>query len=206
MICSESMFTVYIFFLCNAQGHILLWRPPTAALVVCAQGWGFLQEKSRLSMVLLKHIPLESELENSPLNWKMYNDLDLCLSPSLSLPLPSSPPPPSLSLCSLSLSPFLPYSFLHIPIRKYTQELGDKMRSLGHEYGVTTGRPRRCGWLDTVVVKYTAMINGFTRFICIYIQCIEVICMLYISESDCHSDASMWLQYYCLYRLRQLLP
>lgn len=107
MICSESMFTVCIFFLCNAQGRILLWRPPTAALVVCAQGWGFLQEKSRLSMVLLKHIPLESELENSPLNWKMYNDLDLCLSPT-----PFLPPPLSLS----ALSPSLPFSLTHSSI------------------------------------------------------------------------------------------
>ncbi len=39
---------------------------------------------------------------------------------------------------------------------------GDKIRELGHEYGTTTGRPRRCGWLDLVAVKYSVMINGIT--------------------------------------------
>lgn len=41
-------------------------------------------------------------------------------------------------------------------------ETGNKIRELGHEYGVTTGRPRRCGWFDAVVVKYSARINGTT--------------------------------------------
>ena len=41
-------------------------------------------------------------------------------------------------------------------------ETGDKIREIGHEYGVTTGRPRRCGWFDAVVVKYSARINGMT--------------------------------------------
>lgn len=39
---------------------------------------------------------------------------------------------------------------------------GDLIREKGHEYGTTTGRARRCGWLDLVVLKYSAMINGFT--------------------------------------------
>jgi adenylosuccinate synthase len=38
---------------------------------------------------------------------------------------------------------------------------GDKLRSEGNEYGTTTGRPRRCGWLDLVALKYTRMVNGF---------------------------------------------
>lgn len=41
-------------------------------------------------------------------------------------------------------------------------EIGDKIRELGHEYGTTTGRPRRCGWLDLVMIKYAARINGLT--------------------------------------------
>ena len=44
------------------------------------------------------------------------------------------------------------------------QALGDKLRDVGREYGVTTGRPRRCGWFDAVVARYSAMINGFTRW------------------------------------------
>ena len=41
-----------------------------------------------------------------------------------------------------------------------TDEIGDHIRERGHEYGTTTGRPRRCGWLDTVVLRYSAMHNG----------------------------------------------
>jgi adenylosuccinate synthase len=37
---------------------------------------------------------------------------------------------------------------------------GDLIRKNGNEYGTTTGRPRRCGWFDAVLAKYTAMING----------------------------------------------
>ncbi|XP_072407185.1 adenylosuccinate synthetase isozyme 2-like isoform X2 [Chiloscyllium punctatum] len=41
-------------------------------------------------------------------------------------------------------------------------ELGELLQRRGHEFGVTTGRRRRCGWLDLVLVKYACMINGFT--------------------------------------------
>lgn len=40
--------------------------------------------------------------------------------------------------------------------------LGDRIRERGHEYGTTTGRPRRCGWLDAVALSYTAAITGTT--------------------------------------------
>ncbi len=40
--------------------------------------------------------------------------------------------------------------------------LGDQLRTLGGEFGATTGRPRRCGWFDAVVVRYGARINGLT--------------------------------------------
>jgi adenylosuccinate synthase len=40
---------------------------------------------------------------------------------------------------------------------------GEKMRETGHEYGSTTGRPRRCGWLDMVSLDYAIMINGVTK-------------------------------------------
>ncbi|HLX12517.1 MAG TPA: adenylosuccinate synthetase, partial [Bacteroidota bacterium] len=39
-------------------------------------------------------------------------------------------------------------------------ETGEKLRTIGHEFGATTGRPRRCGWFDVVALKYSAMING----------------------------------------------
>eukprot|EP00118_Oscarella_pearsei_P003055 m.12728 g.12728 ORF g.12728 m.12728 type:complete len:488 (+) comp24254_c0_seq1:1224-2687(+) len=43
-----------------------------------------------------------------------------------------------------------------------TDAIGAKMQEIGREWGVTTGRKRRCGWLDLVVVKYSAVINGYT--------------------------------------------
>ncbi|MEM1041466.1 MAG: adenylosuccinate synthase [Bacteroidota bacterium] len=40
--------------------------------------------------------------------------------------------------------------------------IGQKLRDVGQEYGATTGRPRRCGWLDLVALRYTTAVNGFT--------------------------------------------
>jgi adenylosuccinate synthase len=42
-------------------------------------------------------------------------------------------------------------------------ETGKKIQDLGHEFGATTGRPRRCGWLDLPALKYAIMINGATE-------------------------------------------
>ena len=44
-------------------------------------------------------------------------------------------------------------------------EVGKKIRDLGHEYGAVTGRERRCGWIDLVALKYAIMINGVTKLI-----------------------------------------
>jgi adenylosuccinate synthase len=43
-----------------------------------------------------------------------------------------------------------------------TDETGEKLREIGHEFGTTTGRPRRCGWLDLVALRYAARVNGLT--------------------------------------------
>jgi adenylosuccinate synthase len=40
---------------------------------------------------------------------------------------------------------------------------GERLRQLGDEYGATTGRPRRCGWFDAVVVRYAVRVNGLTH-------------------------------------------
>jgi len=42
-------------------------------------------------------------------------------------------------------------------------DIGDTLRKVGHEYGATTGRARRCGWLDLVLLKYAIAINGITE-------------------------------------------
>lgn len=44
-------------------------------------------------------------------------------------------------------------------------ETGERLRSIGHEFGATTGRPRRCGWLDLVALKYAVMMSGVSELI-----------------------------------------
>lgn len=42
-------------------------------------------------------------------------------------------------------------------------EAGEKLRAEGHEFGATTGRPRRCGWIDLVALKYAVRVNGMNE-------------------------------------------
>lgn len=44
-------------------------------------------------------------------------------------------------------------------------ETGEELRKIGNEFGATTGRPRRCGWIDLVALKYTCMLNGVTNVV-----------------------------------------
>lgn len=50
---------------------------------------------------------------------------------------------------------------------------GDLIREKGREFGTTTGRPRRCGWLDLVVLRYTAMLNGYTSIALMLLDVLE---------------------------------
>jgi adenylosuccinate synthase len=45
------------------------------------------------------------------------------------------------------------------------EETGEELRKLGSEFGATTGRPRRCGWIDLVALKFACMINGVTQIV-----------------------------------------
>jgi adenylosuccinate synthase len=44
-------------------------------------------------------------------------------------------------------------------------EVGEELRRIGHEFGATTGRPRRCGWIDLPALKYAIMLNGVTELV-----------------------------------------
>jgi len=44
-------------------------------------------------------------------------------------------------------------------------EMGERLRKAGNEYGAVTGRPRRCGWFDAPLLRYTAMLNGFDSLV-----------------------------------------
>ncbi len=44
-------------------------------------------------------------------------------------------------------------------------EFGEHLRDVGHEFGTTTGRPRRCGWYDAVVTRFATRVNGLTDIV-----------------------------------------
>ena len=52
-------------------------------------------------------------------------------------------------------------------------ETGEKLRKIGNEFGAVTGRPRRCGWLDLVALKYAVMIDGVTDLIMMKSDCLD---------------------------------
>jgi len=52
-------------------------------------------------------------------------------------------------------------------------ELETKLRKIGHEYGVTTKRPRRCGWLDLVVLEHSCRVNGYTSIMLTKLDCLD---------------------------------
>jgi adenylosuccinate synthase len=57
-------------------------------------------------------------------------------------------------------------------VTEQDNETGDRIRIAGNEFGTTTGRPRRCGWFDGVMVKYAARINGLT---CLSMMLLDVL-------------------------------
>jgi adenylosuccinate synthase len=57
-------------------------------------------------------------------------------------------------------------------VTELKNDIGDRIRIQGNEFGTTTGRPRRCGWLDLVVVNYAARVNGMT---CIGLMLLDVL-------------------------------
>jgi len=80
------------------------------------------------------------------------------------------------------------------PLPTELQEpLGTQMRTLGNEFGATTGRPRRCGWFDGVVVRYAARINGLTGLAVTKLDVLDTfekvaICTGYKVGDDLHTE------------------
>ncbi len=60
-------------------------------------------------------------------------------------------------------------------LTEQNNDIGNEIRELGHEYGTTTKRPRRCGWLDLVALKYVINLNGITS---LAINHVDTICKL----------------------------
>src|SRR5947208_16500814 len=72
-------------------------------------------------------------------------------------------------------------------------ETGERIRRIGREYGTVTGRPRRCGWFDSVAVRYSARVSGATEIAVMLLDvlsCLETlqVPVAYEDESDFRTD------------------
>uniref|UniRef100_A0A4W5REV2 Adenylosuccinate synthetase n=1 Tax=Hucho hucho TaxID=62062 RepID=A0A4W5REV2_9TELE len=64
-------------------------------------------------------------------------------------------------------------------------EVGELLQTRGHEVGVTTGRKRRCGWLDLVILRYANMINGFTIHLeIVNMKPFSIFCMTHVPSAN----------------------
>ena len=75
-------------------------------------------------------------------------------------------------------------------VTELVDDIGKKIQEIGHEYGVTTGRPRRCGWFDAVIMKYAVLVGGITNVALTKIDVFDSfdeikICIAY---KDCRND------------------
>lgn len=75
-------------------------------------------------------------------------------------------------------------------VSELTDDIGKKIQEIGREFGVTTGRPRRCGWFDSVIMKYAVLVGGITKVALTKIDVFDTfdeikICTAY---KDCRND------------------
>ncbi len=84
---------------------------------------------------------------------------------------------------------------------EFDKEFGDKIRQIGGEYGATTGRPRRCGWFDAVIVRLAARVNGLTSLAITKLDVLDSlpeikICTAYKYGEKIleHYPAELWIQ------------
>ncbi len=71
--------------------------------------------------------------------------------------------------------------------------MSERVRTLGGEFGATTGRPRRCGWFDAVVVRYATRINGLTDVAVTKLDILDTldriaVCTGYEYDGDLHTE------------------
>jgi len=77
-----------------------------------------------------------------------------------------------------------------------TDEHGEWLRKTGMEYGVTTGRPRRCGWLDAVIARYSTRVNGITDYFLTKLDVLSTldkvpVCVAYEVDGVRHDEIPM---------------
>ena len=76
---------------------------------------------------------------------------------------------------------------------EFGKELMDKIRQKGKEFGATTGRPRRCGWFDSVIVKHSIMVNGIDEIVVTKLDVLDKedslkICTAYKYKGNVYND------------------
>ncbi len=76
---------------------------------------------------------------------------------------------------------------------EFQEPLATQVRTLGNEFGATTGRPRRCGWFDGVVVRYAARVNGLTDLAVTKLDVLDTLdriglCTGYEAEGEMHEE------------------
>jgi adenylosuccinate synthase len=79
---------------------------------------------------------------------------------------------------------------------EFKDDLMNQIRAKGQEFGATTGRPRRCGWFDSVLVRYSIMINGFTELAIMKLDVLDdlpkiKICVAYKYNGKIYKDFPM---------------
>jgi len=91
-------------------------------------------------------------------------------------------------------------------------ETGELLRQKGHEFGATTGRPRRCGWLDLAALKYAVMMNGVTQLIMMKADVLNdfptiQVCTAYTPDGGCeYRSFPGWKVDICSCRTYEQLP
>ncbi len=70
------------------------------------------------------------------------------------------------------------------------EEVGEKMRKEGNEFGSTTGRPRRCGWLDLPALKYAIMLNGVTQLVMMKVDVLNIFDTIRVCTHYRHADGT----------------
>lgn len=73
------------------------------------------------------------------------------------------------------------------------EPMAERVRSLGNEFGATTGRPRRCGWFDALVVRYAARVNGLSDIAVTKLDVLDTldriaVCTGYEYEGEVHTE------------------
>lgn len=83
-------------------------------------------------------------------------------------------------------------------------DTGRMMRDRGHEFGSTTGRPRRCGWLDLPALKYAIMVNGVTRLFMMKADVLSAFSMIKVCTSYIINGKEVNELPYCLADIEEL--